>query len=66
MNVGRVCKLFRAGLPHEHLGFTKDSLAGTLLTFEIANKIIEEENAATNDTKFAKQNVRLAKHKANK
>lgn len=66
MNVGRVCKLFRAGLPHEHLGFSKDSLAGTLLTFEIANKIIEEENAANSNGKDAKQNARLAKHKANK
>ena len=47
MNVGRMCRAVPAGQPHEYLGFTKTSLKGTLLSIQILDKVIKEENEAT-------------------
>ena len=49
MNVGYMCKIVPAYLPHELLGFKKDSLPGTLLSIEILGKIVEAENKQVTD-----------------
>lgn len=49
MSVGYVCKAIPAYLPHELLGYKKDSLKGMLLTTKIIEKINEEEEKQTND-----------------
>ena len=46
MNVAKICKIIPAYLPHELLGFNKDSVPGMLLTIDLVNEIIEQENEA--------------------
>ena len=58
MNVGHVCKAIPAYLPHELLGYKKDSLKGMLLTMEIVEKINEEEEKQTNDKTGQSQRLR--------
>lgn len=48
MNVAKVCKIIPAYMPHELLGFHKDSVPGMLLTIDLVNDIIEQENEANN------------------
>jgi hypothetical protein len=47
MNVGRLCKLIPAGLPHEYLGYPKTSLKGMLLSQELMNEVIGSEKSLT-------------------
>ncbi len=58
MNVGHVCKAIPAYLPHELLGYEKDSLKGMLLTMKIVEKINEEEEKQTNDKTGQSQRLR--------
>lgn len=59
MNVARVCRAIPAHMPHELLGYRRDDLPGMLLTKELVNKVIEEENEHTSDPKG--QKARIAK-----
>ncbi len=65
MNVGYVCKTIPAAFPHELLGYTKDSLAGMLLTTKIVDKIITKENEQQSQGSKG-QRERINKFKANK
>ncbi len=69
MNVGNLCRLVPSCQPHELLGFRRDSLYGTLISFKVMSKVVEAENAATSGSsggKFAGAASRRAKFNANK
>jgi len=61
MNVGYVCKAIPAYLPHELLGYQRNSLKGMLLTIKIIENINIEEEKQTNDK--TGQSERLRKFK---
>ena len=65
MNVAWVCKQIPVYLPHELLGYPKDSLPGMLLTIELVSKMNEEENKQS-DPKYAARNARMQKFRRNK
>lgn len=66
LNVGRVCRVFPVYLPHELLGYDKNSLKGMLLTQKITNEVISEENESVSNTNIGKQKLRFNKFKSNK
>jgi hypothetical protein len=68
MNVARMCKAFRCGLPHEYLGFTKNSLEGMLLSIDLATRVMEEElaNQEAANSGGSSATSRLMKHTRNK
>lgn len=49
MNIGYMCKTFPKKYPHELLGFSENSLNGTLLTFMILQRMNEEEAKQMDD-----------------
>ena len=67
MNVGYVCKTFPAYLPHELFGYSRDSLAGMLLTTKIVEKINEEEQKQVDSSSsHSGQAARIRKFKSRK
>ncbi len=61
MNVGATCRAIPAYLPHELLGYNKDSLMGTMLTFKILDAVITKENEASGGGAKGQQSSRIAK-----
>ena len=64
MNVAAVCKYIPAYLPHEVLGFPRDSLPGMLLTIDMVKTMVDKENETVQDK--AGQTSRINKFKKNR
>ncbi len=70
MNVARVCRLIPSALPHEYLGFQKNSLEGMFVTIGLLGRVMDEEREQNDNAKDNKSSStsaqRIAKHMRNR